>query len=494
MANPMRLKFKVLLPLFLLGMVHTSLGFALLGPFKTWQVAQLGYQINGQIGGPMTPLEFYRWNVPVITYAFDSSFIRYFGTNGINEVEKAIKIIQDLPPVDQIQNVTNISFFGPPVIDLLNTNGEIFPRQAYGPSVNNAAAEMRLTDLKSMAMFHLMEELGLADPFNWLWALRQRTVFPGPIIDYGVVNYNYDPITLKPSTNLNGIYYGFTILDIPGIADAVENFSLTDPLLSLPVASGFVPFGAFYERLSFDDVGGLRFLYSTNNIVTETLLNTGGTTVLRGSGSALGGSPWSIVFGPTNVGTNTLSFTNLFNPSNVVNQVLRPGIGKLNFFRVEYDSLIGQNFVTVTNLYTDTYISNLTVLHQPLLRVIRQPDILFSVSDLGGAFSLPFFTSRTTAAGWVDNSALNSHGVANAGLFGPGIITPQVEITFMDTLPWYLNENPFFIDDTSFLFVVGAWGSFDGSTNAPIVYPQFMDMTLDTIRTVLTNHTTVIRY
>jgi hypothetical protein len=491
----MRLKFKILLPLFLLGMVHSSFGFAMLGPFKTWQVPILGYRIGGQIGGPMTPLEFYRWNVPVITYAFDSSFVRYFGTNGINEVEKAIKIFQDLPPVDQIQNVTNISFFGPPVIDLLNTNGEIFPRTPYGPSVNNAAAEMRLTDLKSTTMFHLMEELGMADPLNWFWALRNRQPLAPPIIEYGVVNYNYDPITIQPSTNLNGIYYGFTIFDNNTIADAIETISLTDPLLNLPVATGFLPFGAFYERLSFDDVGGLRFVYSTNRIVTETLLNTGGTTVLRGSGAGAGGnSPWSIVFGPTNVGTNTLSFTNLFNPSNVVNTVLRPGIGKLNFFRVEYDSLIGQNFVTVTNLYTDTYISNATVLHQPLMRVIRQPDILFSVSDLGGALGLPFITSRTTTAGWVDNSALNSHGAANAGLFGPGIITPQVEITYMDTLPWYNNENPFFLDDTAFVFIVGAWGSFDGSTNAPIVYPQFLDLTFDTIRSVLTNHTTVIRY
>src|SRR3989442_8731506 len=85
--------------------------FPLRGPDKKgpapndWQAAGfggrpagLGYTLVGDIGGPMTPLEGYRWNTPYITYAFDESFIRYFGPAGVAAVSNAFKILNDLPP------------------------------------------------------------------------------------------------------------------------------------------------------------------------------------------------------------------------------------------------------------------------------------------------------------------------------------------------------------------------------------------------------------
>src|SRR5205085_588195 len=74
-------------------LTHTAHAFALLGPFDTWQVSALGYDPQGDggdLGGPKNLGEEWRWNLPVITYAFDQSFIDYFGLNGIAEVEKAI--------------------------------------------------------------------------------------------------------------------------------------------------------------------------------------------------------------------------------------------------------------------------------------------------------------------------------------------------------------------------------------------------------------------
>ena len=333
-GNRMRLKLTILFLVFSLGLLPCATSFSPLGPFKDWQTAPLGYRYNAQIGGPMLLFEAYRWNVPVITYAFDSTFIRYFGTNGINEVEKAIKLLQDLPAVDQIQVVTNSNPFGPATFDFLVDNGEggldVVPKQPYG--FNQTAADLSLFDLKSEALALVVEELGLTTPVFNTWGLRGRTTPRPGVTNYGIIIQNFDPVTLKPSTNVNDINWGYEIFDpaIPGVADAVEVPLSPDFLLNYPVAENLPFSGYFYERLSYDDVGGLRFLYSTNNIVTETLLNTGSTVVQRGSGT-LGSSPWSIVFGPTNVGTNTFSFTNLFNPSNVVDQVLRPGIGKFNF-------------------------------------------------------------------------------------------------------------------------------------------------------------------
>lgn len=53
---------------------------------------------DGNIGGPMALGEEYRWNMPIITYGFDKSFLDYFGRPGVDAVEAAIQVINDLPP------------------------------------------------------------------------------------------------------------------------------------------------------------------------------------------------------------------------------------------------------------------------------------------------------------------------------------------------------------------------------------------------------------
>ena len=87
-----------------------SFGFTPLGPFKNWQAPILGYNRPGDIGGPMSPLETYRWNVPVIYYAFDHRFVAYFGRHGVAAVDSAMKTFNDLPRFSQI---TNDGFYFP---------------------------------------------------------------------------------------------------------------------------------------------------------------------------------------------------------------------------------------------------------------------------------------------------------------------------------------------------------------------------------------------
>ena len=35
--------------------------------------------------------EEYRWNTPLLTYAYDESFLNYFGSNGVVAIENAIR-------------------------------------------------------------------------------------------------------------------------------------------------------------------------------------------------------------------------------------------------------------------------------------------------------------------------------------------------------------------------------------------------------------------
>jgi hypothetical protein len=500
----MRLIKKLTVLLLAVCTVHTAFGFSLIGPFKGYQVPVLGYNLPGDIGGPMTLTEAYRWNVPVVTYAFDESFIRYFGTNGMNAAEQALKLLGDVFPVSQIPVVTNIGAFGETTVSFL-INGEPAPNDSRGE--NLTASSLGLLDLKSQTLAMLVEQMGLSDPERWTYALRARSTFTinnQTFTNYITVINNYDPISLKPTNVVNGKTVHYSIFDPiqPGnYADAVEFFD--DPLNPYnpsTVASGsdfgILP-GIFYQRLTRDDVGGLRYLYNTNNLVTERLLNTGNTTITRGTASANGGlSPWTILIGPTNlVSTNSVLFTNSpFGGTNLVDAAIRPGVDRITFFRVNFDSLIGQGFTSITNIYTDRFVTNARFVTQPLQRAIFQPDILFVAADLGlfGNPQRPIPTLRTSTAGWVNNDGIN--GQANQG--GPGVITPPIRFSFTDQFPYFENETPRFIDNLqdNTARLSGAWGSFDGSTNAPIVYPEFLGLSLEQIRAILsTNTTTIIR-
>src|SRR5690348_9350762 len=84
--------------------------FSLLGPFEAWQTAALGYNPGGlDRGAPKNRGEEYRWNVPVITYAFDPSFLTYFGSEGVAAVDAAFNIINSLPDLTTLS--TNLFEF-----------------------------------------------------------------------------------------------------------------------------------------------------------------------------------------------------------------------------------------------------------------------------------------------------------------------------------------------------------------------------------------------
>jgi hypothetical protein len=449
-----------------LGLAGSGWGFSLLGPYKAWQVTALGYSLPNDIGAPMTLSEGYRWNVPTITYAYDQSFVAYFGSNGMVAVDKAIAMLNGLPPMALVTNdASQLYIRGVPV-----------PYDAK--KVNDEAGTLGLLDVKSAALGMLLEELGLAESVRWAFSLRNRwteTIAGVTYTNYIVVKYNYDPITRQPSSYVNGTLYTYQIYDpiLPiNYADAIESPAIANfPIPYSPVAGWFPTAGEFAFGLTHDDVGGLRFLYNTNNLATETLL----TNVVGGLGAS--NCPWCPY-----LGTNTTNFflqgTNIFFNTNalgtnLINQGLRPGINKIFFQKVSYDSIIGQGFLTITNNYTDTIISNARPVIQPVSRLIGAPDIIFVAGDLGLFNNYPILALRTDTTDWVNNDAIN--GQITQG--GPGVIPPQVVISFSDQLPYFENQSPSFLDELS-AFRSEIWGSFDETANPPIIYPDYGGLTL----------------
>jgi len=251
-----------------------------------------------------------------------------------------------------------------------------------------------LIDLKSVTLGLLLEHMGLADSIRWTYAIRERRALPGNFGLYFITKFNYDPVTLTPSSYVNGTLYTYHILEIPPplplspFADAVEDIPprLANEPINIPISSlSLSPAlsGYFYTGLTRDDVGGLRYLYRPRNVVAESLL----TNVLPAGGV------WAPYLG-TNVLTNTFVGTNL-----VTTVGLRPGVDKITFRKVQFDSL---TFTPFTIQYEDRVAVGKKILKQSVLRTVAQPDIIFTITDLNPAIvesRFPSFAATCSSSG-----------------------------------------------------------------------------------------------
>jgi hypothetical protein len=382
--------------------------FSLLGPYTSWMQTSNGYRFRGDIGGPMQIGSEYRWNLPVMTYGFDSSFVETFGAQGVAAVEAAIKMLNDLPPASAL-------------------NLGLFPMATQRQNFH--ATEIGLLDLKSTALRLILEQLGLAAPSRNVWTLGycQETN------SCEVIQRNFSPTTLMPSDTVNGTAYTYSIW-YSQISEAIE-FQIDPFDFGFSAVMDWYPHpGYFYLGLTSDDVGGLRYLLNKANINIESL-PLGVTRI----GSSLPPAP---------------------------NAARRPGVEKIRFMKMNWNSRKGR-FNAITNVFTLKYLENRVTNRQVLQRTVKRPDLLFKAADIGGTPAVfdgvtnifPHFFERTGTERWRNMSIKNR----NASGEGPGVILPGAVITF---------GKPHLYDTTSFPWqpLPKLWGSFDGTTNAPILY------------------------
>jgi len=414
-----RLALKVLLALTLF--VARASAFSLLGPYADWMDIPKSYRQPGDIGGPMNIGEGYRWNIPVITYGFERSFLDYFGSNGVAAVEEAVQILNDLPSASQI-------------------NLQSFPLQAWNQEFR--AQALSVLDLKSQALSLLLEQLGLAEPERYAFSIRDFEA-SGSNYSFSVIRRNFNPVTAQPTSYVNDAlftYYIFQFTPAPtstnAFCDAVE--FLVDPQATQDTtAAGMVEgYGYYLSGLSRDDVGGLRFLLSANQVRQESLL------------------------ADIHAARNTNGLARI---------AYRPGVEKITFVRHPFWAVTGE-FRRYTNRWTDVYFAGDTPSYQDVERITSYPDIVFSAGDLGWMAT----SNRTGTASWANNADLNG----NWGGSGPGVIQPPAIITFNNVGPWYISPggsrffgSPIIVGGEITSFPGFAWASFDGTTNGPIVYP-----------------------
>jgi hypothetical protein len=260
----------------------------------SWQTATIGYGLPGDLVAPKNLGEEYRRNLPVEYYAEDAAFLDYYGSNGVVAIDQACAILNNTFTNSPTGIKTGLNGYSAALSEFpLNSTHFNYQAQALG-----------LWDMKSMTLGIFMEQFGLADPVRYDWTLRDRiSVPPLPCpqnMEYLVIQRNFDFISsplnqLQASPFVNDTLYSYQIDEDcpPASPTAVSVPYSVDPLADVysPVASsyggeiavnttaglvqeeaapGIYSYGAYFTGLTRDDVAGLRYLLSTNNLNVET--------------------------------------------------------------------------------------------------------------------------------------------------------------------------------------------------------------------------------
>jgi hypothetical protein len=424
--------------------------FSLWGPLETWQTADLDYGTRyyyrwvdatanmgaSENGGPKNFGEGSRLATPIVTYGFDITFLEYFGAQGVAAVDSAMRVFNALPPASSI-NINNYLTEG-------------------NEQINYTAEAGSLVDIKSTVMWLVIEHMGLLGETH-IFDLHSRMLPPAAPpcgFDYLVINRNWDPVTYDPSVYVNGRQYGYWIWDgCPAgvdVGDAIEIPYDSEVTRFTAVATPeTLQLGGYYLGLTQDDVAGLKYLYSKDNFI------------LQGLDSNSVAEPFESSWSPVNT-TNASSgaVSNFFG--------LLGGVEKVTFVKVNFDPLLGTNFAPIIYNYKIPWIDTNGRLSQlSVQRTVNTPDILFTATDLNPV-AVPLYDPPLTRSG---SFILSPYVSPGAGITG-STITANMLVVLNDVGALFYNNNPYFMDSTNYdSWPIFIWGSFDGTTNAPIVYP-----------------------
>lgn len=439
--------------------------FSMWGPLETWQTQDLDYvnrylpflplpdatiyeaegpgslaALNQELGGTKNMGEGSRQNTAIITYGYDSTFLTYFGAQGVKAVDSAFAVLNGLPTASGAR---------------LNTFATTGNQQ-----VNYTAQALRMLDLKSTVLWLLIEHLGLIGETH-TYDLRERVAVPSePACDfyYVVLQRNFDPVTYDPSQYVNGTLLTYQIGDLcPGIAvgDAMEQTAQAGvaPFSSVATREA-LQVGGYYLRITRDDMGGLKYLYSKGRYVNESF-DTNSTVTFTSQGY----NPVSST--ATNAAIPGATFTALLG-----------GVEKVSFVKVAYDSYLGSTFDPITYHYTVPFVTNNTLKSLTVTRTITQPDIIFTAGDLTQAGPAPFQLTLQRTSGFI-TPAVPLPGSVNGSAVevAPSVITPELIVTLNNSGQVYYNIGTGFNTQSTAAGLGFIWGSFDGSTNAPIAFP-----------------------
>lgn len=500
--------------LVLLTGLNLAHGFVMIGPMDPARLtatnAGPAIDLNywDDLGGPKEKKNFFRWNTPDLTYSFDASFIKYFGLEGRFAINEAFTVLNDFFHNDDYSGVSALDLAKHGFISNYNSSW-----------VNITAQNHQILDIKSLTLGLLINHLGLGNPHRYAYGIHDaQTNQAGTTINFRVRLRNYDPLTYKQTDKINNVRYSYRLIHDgtntpaigttgyiqPSFADMEEFTTDTSGNAWSTLASicdsfygnsliywtdkpSLFDFGVYYDgknamggkisprhALTYDDAGGLKYLYRTNNFVYENLptnvvlvippqlLPMTAIPVFPGPTGrlwpdSLGGTQGFIPRRNAAIipGLPTISVLPSQGPPAFFDLAMRGGINKMQFYEQPFDSLLGIIFTATNQVWTDTFITtngqtvigldeenpgaalflgvpSVKFATQEVGRAIWQPDIIFVADDLGvSPDGVPIGWNRTDASLWMDNFT-NTLGpvITFETNVGPGVIVGPIQYTF----------------------------------------------------------------
>jgi len=271
---------------------------------------------------------------------------------------------------------------------------------------------------------------------------------------------------------------------VPPLSPAGTPATLQTNLTILPVNGVF---GSFFILPT--NVCAIQIL---SNLFTQVIATTNfpATNILAGSTNTVTFTPGTVRF----FTNQTLLYLPVTCPTNTV--ATRQGVDKITFIRRDYDSEVNQLWEPVTNDYVLIELTNNILVPRHIQRAVLRPDIVFSAADLAINTSFTYSnsvgnTTKTISISITGFAPLEAIRTVNfnqttrpPNQAGPGTIVDDpvlpTLIIFNETGPLFLNDNlsapgfgaPFLGEATQTNLFDISWGSFDGTTNPPIVYPH----------------------
>lgn len=402
--------------------------------------------ITNLIGAPFGSPFVARTNYTTTTLRHASGDFFIIPTNWCGFEVLGVSPVHILPPYGTGPTNT-IVFTG------FNTNGPVTNPVAGG---NAFGLTQNIYDIYTN--FNIVLRPGICEP-----VLTSATVTTTNTVD--VYNYVFaNVVTNGYSTNSLVTVITTNIAPCPGGSTA----TLCTNITTLTYFTN-VPTGNFYIvppnlcGFSILSTQSIAITFTTNTFIVAT----------NGVGVTNAGQQYSVtvISGYTNYTFQVLESTCSTAPTD---PSLQEGIGHVQFIRNDFDSLIGQFLAPITNDYYLVMITNSQAVTQHFQRVITTPDILLSAQDLVNGGPPIIFNPYSRTVQFDQSTILNN-------LAGPGTIPPGITFSFNNQVPFYLasplsatgviNGTNNFLGEQD-QTVALSWASFDGSTNAPIVYPN----------------------
>ena len=467
-------KIFLLVAILTLGWAQDSRAFSLGGPIGNagdgWQLPVIGYGVGDDLNAPKNWGQGYRRNTQTMYYAVDANFADYFGTNGLGAIQSSFAILNAVFTNNPTGNTDGLDGYSSSLSE--------FPFDAS--HINYQAQALGIMDVKTENLILMMEQLGLTDPIRYDWTLHDRIIPPGvtcPIgVIYGVVQRNFDTggYTLPGSAGSQTVYspyvdgslYSYQILEA---CKGPNPLAVTVPILvsqsiqqgqesSVPLAAlaEAQNFGVYYDGLSRDDVMGLRYMLTSNNVAMESISPDASVTL--SVTNLLNESPFPVNPNFTNslaniIGTNTYGTYNLgalIAASRVVDPVtlggLFPGLivatsssqlvlvtnQTVVIYFTNYPGsaigsppylFVGTNYSTgVATEYTDTFENVITNNYYPYTKYQVQTTTVGPIK--GAAASAPYVTNTTYQTILDTNNPSGDYYYAPLGQCGLDITRP----------------------------------------------------------------------